>query len=569
MKKMMKKNKKNINNRPRLALAVLMLGLSLAGFAGPARRGIVHRLQPDGSTVQLRLTGDEFSHTYTTLDGTPVVEDENGFFRLRTEQEGREMKAARARRIQATRGGGIPDYRMSAFNARGNVHGVVLLVAYADVAFSADSATIHDTFANRFNGDNYTENFQYSFYSNAAQMQIDLSGTIPGSARDYFRDQSLGKFTPTFDVFGPITLDQNRAYYGGNDRGGSDVNAKGMVKDACLKAYESGLTDFSAYDNDGDGYVDYVYVVYAGSDEAQFGSPDCIWAHSWNLSSPLVLGNQKIYKYACSGELYMDSSDAIQGIGTFVHEFSHVIGLPDFYNTQIDSPAENDFCMDYWSIMDYGQYCKNGYCPAGYTSFERYSMGWIPAHELNSPDSIIMQVTGDDPVMYRTFVNDNDTTAYYIFENIQRNGWGQGLPNYGLMITCVNYKASAWTGNNVNANKSRHRYHIVPANNEYSYENENEQLYGRTNYEFTPESLPASITCFGDTLFKPLTQITRTKNGPCTFNFMGGDNRIELQRNDFGEKRLYRINDNIVIVQDDDKTYKILSREKSSGELGF
>lgn len=564
-------------NKNKLLLTLLCLVLCSAwnvATAGPARRGLITKTQPDGTTIQVRLVGDEFGHAYALPDGTLVKQDEKGFYRPFTMiektdfMEAREENYAAMRRSDNTKSQGVLTgdddypYRMNNFPAHGNVRGIVLLVAFKNVSFCTDSATTHSLLSARYNAENYVEPFEYNFYSKTYQENLNIAGTITGSARDYFRDQSLGKFKPTFDVIGPITLDNDRVYYGGNDRGGSDTNARGMVKEACQKAYAMGLTDFKDYDNDGDGYVDYVYVVYAGNDEAQFGGEDCIWAHSWNLSTPLNLGGMKISKYACSGELLIDSRDCTAGIGTFLHEFSHVIGLPDFYNTQIDNPAEDDFCMDYWSIMDYGYYTVEGYCPIGYTSFERYSMGWIPAKELNEANSISLLPTDEDPVMYRAFVNDKDTTSFFIFENIQKTGWNSYSPNYGLLITAVNYSPSKWRANTLNGDKKHHRYHVVPANNEYSYQHENEQLFGKSNFAFGPETTPASITQFGDTLNKPLTHITRTKGGPCTFDFMGGRSKIEHTALDddhsSNAEEVYRINDKIAIMRRDGKTYKFL-----------
>lgn len=562
-------------------LSFFILSFTFVAQAGPARRGVVYGTQPDGTKVALCLCGDEYGHWYATPDGKPVVKDADGWIRLCTPQEADALvtsaQQARAEASQArlgtTRGGGDTAYRMNDFPVRGHIHGLVLLAAFADKPFCADSTTIHDLLAGRYNGENYSEPFSYTFESAAYQQTVSISGNIVGSARDYFRDQSLGLFTPTFDVVGPITLDNKRIYYGGNERSNRDVNARAMVKEACQKAYERGLVDFADYDNDGDGYVDYVYVVYAGEDEAQFGPEESIWAHAYTLSTPLTLGGKKVYRYACSSELFLDSKDAPAGIGTFVHEFSHVLGLPDFYNTNKDKAYdEAGFCMDYWSLMDYGMYCCNGYVPAGYTSFERYSMGWLPARDLDEPADITLAVTDEDPVMYRTFVNTTDTTSFFVFENIQRTKWNSYLPTYGLLISGVNYSPSAWTGNTVNT--AKHRYHIVPANNswravdknnsEYPDYNPTMHLYGRENFAFGPETTPPSVTALGDTLFKPLTDITRAKGEACTFKFMGGANAIRLPRavgDETDEMReLYRINENIVVVKRGNDTLKVLIR---------
>ena len=536
--------------RKTIALFLLLL-CALPQFltAGPARRNSVWHTQPDGTRVQLRLVGDEFGHTFVTMDGIPVIIEEDGSVRLRTVLE---MDALESERREAlaeshallARGSCHPshvsdntlDYRMNDFPSQGEIHGVVLLVEYADVHFSQDSAAIHDLLAARYDADNYSEPIEYCGWSPHFSDSIKVSTTIIGSARDYFRDQSFGQFVPRFDVIGPLRLSHNRSYYGANNRSGGDSNARSMVKEACQQAYASGHVDFSPYDNDGDGFVDFVYVVYAGSDEAQFGPAESIWAHASSLTESLQLGDVKVSRYACSGELCYDTDNIVAGIGTFVHEFSHVIGMPDFYNTNTSAYGEEAFAMDVWSVLDYGMYNSEGYVPAGYTSFERYSMGWIPMEELNEPVDMSLLPTDECRRGYRCFVSDEDTTSFIVLENIQKSRWNSQAPTYGLMISGVNYNAAAWRSNRVNATKGMHRYHIFPANDiwravdesyyEYADYKPTDHLFGKNNYSFGPDTHPASITQLGDTLSKPLTDITRKQNAPCTFRFMGGSNTI-------------------------------------------
>lgn len=529
----------NMKKYPTLILALLLtIMLPASIMAGPARRGTIRHSQPDGTSIQLRLIGDEFGHTFTTLDGRPVDVEENGAVRFRTAKEIKELQASHdalqeACRAQSSRKAGEPirktgntaPYHWKDFTAKGEIHGVVLLVEFANISFSQDSATIHDLLEARYNADHYIEPISYRDWSAAEGDTVSIETTITGSAHDYFRDQSFGQFTPSFDVIGPLRLDNDRIYYGGNNRSGSDSNVRGMIKDACQKAYASGLTDFSRYDNDGDGSVDFVFVVFAGNDEAQFGPAECVWAQAGSLASPMRLGEVSIYDYACSAELCYDTKNIIGGIGTFVHEFSHVIGLPDFYNTNLYG-TDTDFAMDYWSVMDYGLYNCEGFVPAAYTSFERYSLGWLPMQTLDKPGDITLEQTDNCRMGYRVFVNEEDTTAFYIFENIQKNGWNSFAPSYGLQITCVNYNASSWRGNTVNTNKQKHRYYIVPANNDYNYQTANEHLFGKKNHDFGPDTQPASITQFGDTLNRWLTDIQRVKEGPVTFKYMEGGSGI-------------------------------------------
>ena len=416
------------------------------------------------------------------------------------------------------------EYIMKEFPTMGEVRGLVLLVAYEDVAFSLPDDSIRTLLQARYDGDNYTEYVEHQGYSEVDAGNIAIRCTIPGSARDYFRDQSFGQFTPRFDVVGPVTLDNPRAHYGANNSSGSDKNARAMVTEACRKVYEQQLADLSKYDGDGDGVVDFVYVVYAGSDEAQTAIEECVWAHASSVS--LTLGNMKIGRYACSGELFVDLKGLPAGIGTFVHEFSHILGLPDYYNTKAD-----DFTMDVWSVMDYGMYNRGGFVPCAYTAFERYSLGWIPMQTLDAPATMSLGTTDEEGRGYRIFTSDldstaviveNDTASFYLVETIRKEGWNRYAYAEGLLISEVTYLKSAWQNNTVNV--GTHRHCIVPADNVYSYKSPETQLFGTTNHEFSPTSVPASITQFGAATNKPLTDINYDKaTGRTTFHFRGGD----------------------------------------------
>ena len=413
------------------------------------------------------------------------------------------------------------EYIMQSFPTTGNIKGVVILAAYADVPFSVSDDSIRTLLSNRYNAENYSEQISFNEYSDIYGEYLPLNVTIPGSARDYFRDQSFGQFTPSFDVIGPITLDNKRAYYGANSTSGNDKNTSGLISDACKKAYSQGLTDFTEYDNDGDGVVDFVYVVYAGCDEAQTGIEEANWAKASNISLTLDNG-MKIKRYACSGELVIDLP-VVAGIGTLVHEFSHVLGLPDFYNTKA-----KDFTMDVWSVMDYGMYNAEGFVPCGYTAFERYSLGWIPMYTLDMPATMSIGTTEEECKGYRIFTAEAeaDTSSFYLIETIRRERWNRYAPANGMLISEVTYDRSAWEGNTVNADEN-HRHCIIPANNYWSIEGDEYEptrhLFGNSNHEFTLTSTPASRTQFGAAMDKPLTDINYdAETGKTTFNFRGG-----------------------------------------------
>ena len=507
----------------------------------PARPDIRIMTQPDGSTVRLQMMGDERFHIFVTLDGLPVMYDatsEEFRYRtldgvsavmahdpeVRTEAEksfiltasevlnvDAQMQRAAARYVAVNK----TTHRLdSQVQHIGNTKIPVLLVQYSDYKFK-DGANAKNTFQDFFNGKEL-------------------------SARQYFVDQSNGKYTPQFDIYGPITLSNHRAYYGGNDSYGKDLRPGQMVAEAC-KGLDKEI-DFSEYDYDGDGTCDVVIVLYAGDGEASSSASDAansIWPHQWNLISSdygnyLKLDNTKINKYACFNELYGLDRTRIDGIGTVCHEFSHCLGLPDFYDTKYNA----NFGMGPWSIMDTGCYNDEGFLPIGYCAYEKEYLGWIKVL-TPEPDTLytlpVWNTNNADSDIAYKLVSDKDSNECFYLENRQRQGWDLFMPSDGMLITHLTYDALAWATNTVN-NHSPNLFTPVPAdgklllkytNGLYRYDPDNVEgdlwPYGKAT-KFTDSSNPAAaLNNKGGYLGKPITEITRNGDGTISFYYMKKD----------------------------------------------
>ena len=264
-----------------------------------------------------------------------------------------------------------------------------------------------------------------------------------GSVADYFRDQSGGLFEMVFDVVGPYTTKNDYKYYGENDEDGYDLHPEEMIMEMCRAANAD--VDFADYDWDGDGEVDEVFVIYAGKGEADSNNKNTIWPHMWSLTEigkKLKLDGMVINVYACSSELKGDGT--IDGIGSICHEFSHCLGLPDFYDTL----HGKEFGMSDFDVMDGGCYSGNGFTPVGYTAYEKMVCGWqepiVLANEDVTVDSLRpMSEQGDTYILY----NDAHPDEYYLIENRQKTGWDADYPSRGLMITHVDYDERLWIDN--------------------------------------------------------------------------------------------------------------------------
>ena len=529
----------------RIALIAMALTVPmLQAEAIPAKRVPFTVTNSDGTQLTIMLCGDENYHFYATPDGVPVVQEENGDYRLAPElvdsistswtASSRKRTASRAKRtakIKARRAFGYPS------SYQGEKKGIVILVNFKDL--SMKSTSTQATFSRMFNEEGYAENNHI------------------GSVHDYFYDQSYGTFNLTFDVLGPVTVSRNYSYYGQNDKDGMDTYPATMVAEACRLANTQYDIDWSDYDWDGDGEVDQVFVVYAGYGENAGAPASTLWPHEFDLASAqyyyhdgsgsILLDGCWINTYAISCELAGTRGSTLCGIGTACHEFSHCLGFPDFY----DTTYSGGFGMDAYSLMSSGSFNGanyNGECPAGFSAYERWFAGWLDFKELSRPTTITdMPCLGDTAVAYIIY-NDGNRNEYFTLENRQSERWYKYLGSttgvHGILVCHVDYDETVWLNNEPNSVPDHQRMSIIPAGKTFGTlkGTEGEMYYNVSAAVYRSQLFPGTKkvttldntshkTCGGQ-LFnqntdgsyymqKPITDITET-NGLISFKFMGG-----------------------------------------------
>lgn len=507
-------------------LSVALL-TSITMMAVPAKRGLTRMITlSDGSTVEAKLVGDEFGHFWLADNGQAYVKTTGvNFF---TEVNAASiMVQAQSRRseVNAQRIQRLPGIKSHGANRRVGEYGdytgakkaLVILVNFSDVQF----AEAHDN----------------ALYQRIANEVGFNEGNFVGSMYDYFYAQSEGKFELTFDVLGPVTVSNTQSYYGSNDFEGNDLHPEEMVKEA-VEQIKDQVTDWRQYDWDSDGYVDQVYVIYAGNGEADSGADTTIWPHAWSLSysgiGAVTVGeNLKVDSYACGSEL--DGSNKIDGIGTMCHEFSHCLGYPDFYDTDYSGGQG----MSDWDLMDSGSYNGGGYCPAGYTGYERWMAGWKEPIELNMGEASIENMKGlQDGGEFYIMYNDGHTNEYYMLENRTKSGWDKALPGSGLLIIHVDYDATIWAWNQPNDDPNHQRMTWIPSDGSYNFTDYGGNKYPTGlskdpypnatsgNNTFDDTSSPAANLYNNNTdgtklLHKCIKDITKNSDGTISFNYVG------------------------------------------------
>lgn len=461
----------------------LLAGLALGGltvYAVPAKPGLRTIVQPDGTTVEAELRGDEYCHFYVGADGKPMQKDATGYLRYVVAAADGTIAltadAAAAHDIQgayralanvgaaervrmaavdpavaaatvsanvraAANGETLPQKGMGLMNRQnfptlGNIKSVVILVSYKDVDFTLPNPL--DYYNRHLNQEGFSD-------YNAC-----------GSCRDFFVENSMGQFTPDFDVYGPVKLKYNRSYYGGDTSTRKDANAYRMVIEAC-DALDSQV-DFSQYDLDGDGIIDNIYVIYAGQGQASYGGDDTVWPHSSTISNGPIHDGVRIGRYATSNEWEYQRPD---GIGTFVHEFSHVMGLPDLYETTYSTGSVTPGS---WDTMDNGPYNDSGCRPPYYSAYERNALGWMDLKLVSEPENVTLPSIGvsNEAYIIQT-LRDNE---FFLLETRMRHGWDLATPGKGLLVWHIDYDPNVFTQNLVNNNPNHQYVDIVECGGE-------------------------------------------------------------------------------------------------------
>ena len=506
----------------RLSLILLLqCSLCVLLFGVPATPEVLRVLQPDGSELSVLLRGDEFFHYTTTDDGYLVSRNEAGYyeyaeftadFRTRSlgvRARGRAERTAADRRLlkRVSKPAAAPvrknvsyaSSEMMRFPHNGSPKSLVILAEFSNLSFKV--ANPQSAFTDLLNQSGYAQN------------------GATGSARDYFIACSDSVFQPEFVVVGPVKLDRPYNYYGGNDANGNDKAPAQMIVDACRKADTLGV-DFSVYDTDGDGYVDNVFVYYAGYNEAEGGPAETVWPHRWRVQSAVSIDGVRLNDYACTSELRSYTGTTMCGIGTFCHEFTHVFGFPDLYVTDYN-PAGKD--LGTWDIMSGGSYNNSGRTPPTYSAYERFYLGWLKPKVLSEPSVVSLShlLTSNEACLLSATRAHNlngvspNPAQFFIIENRQKSGWDAYLPGSGLLITRINYNASLWNSNTLNNDTATLGVEIMAAN----------PAANGTASDTYPGT--RNVTAFfptlknGTPLNQPLTYIS-DKGGVITFRYDGG-----------------------------------------------
>ncbi len=524
-------------------LSLLTLGLLVSVFslsirvavAAPAVPGLIDFKQPDGTVIKINLYGDEYLSMAETVDGYALMFNDKGEYEYaklneysdlvpsgiaaRNESE-RSMKAKtflskiqkglsysqeQMNVLRSIRVKREQEFATNAFPTTGSRKLVCILMGFKDKSFTKSKSA----FQSLFNQVNYT------------------AGGATGSVKDYYKENSHGQLDLSVTVAGPYTAANNMSYYGAQSGNSKDANPRALVTEAVKLADKD--VNYADFDNDGDDYVDGVYVIYAGYGQEAGASSNAIWAHAWSIRT-VTLDGKKIRRYSCSAELRGNSGSNITRIGVICHEFGHVLGAPDYYDTDGNTGGKYSG-TGRWDMMASGSWNNGGATPAHHNVYTKTKIyNWAAATELKTAQTITIEdVVKNNTGFYQ--INTKTSGEYFLIENRQKTGFDANIPGHGMVIYRV-HKGVDDVGNKINATHPQRMYPVC-ANSSYAMPTSSSSSYGTINgggcpfpgtgkkTSFTDETKPSAKSWAGANTGKPITKIVE-KDGKITFDFMGG-----------------------------------------------
>lgn len=506
---------------------ILLLASVSALHAVIAYNKPINVTQPDGTVLTIRIHGDEFLH-WTTCGNSLVAKGADGYWRYASFNADGIVKAQGGKVLSNMPGNGsniIPPpaavanamQKRTAMTKRmnhaspsvsktspplstGEKHFLILLIEFSDKSFTKQTSD----FEALLNSDNYT-------YNGAT-----------GSVKKYYNDVSFNQFNPVFDIYGPIRVPYTSAQCA-ND----DLDA---VIYACEFADTQYDLDFTRYCNADPSLVDNVFFFFPGYNKAEGGGEGTIWPHAVTYYSPfLSLDGVGIYHYGCTSEFKGSSGETMAGIGTFCHEFGHVIGLPDFYDTDYGTNGQG-MALQTLSLMSSGNYNNEGKTPPYFTYEEKHILGWDNGLTLLSEGSNTLEKTSANKAYYSPTATDGE---YYLYESRPCEGWDAYTYAPGMAIYHIdksNYMmpdgataAEHWAaGRTINAFASHQCMDLVETvypESEVIYIDEITFPGCRNVTSFTSSTSPSAKSWSGVPTGYDITDITfNQSSGSTTFN---------------------------------------------------
>jgi len=329
-----------------------------------------------------------------------------------------------------------------------------------------------------------------------------LSSRYPReSLQKYYWRSSYGKLLIEGNALGWYMMQHSREWYTNTYGDGNYANYQ-ITKE--VAEHFDATHDYSQYDNNADGNIDYFAVIWSGEHGAW---ASFWWGYQWSLySANLTLDGTRFYDFSWQWESYSYPS------GTFdpkviIHETGHALGLPDYYDYNGDiGPDGGVGGLD----MMHGNW-------GDHNAFSKFMLDWLqPTNVVDSLLDYTLKATAEYPEAVMVMPGVNNSTPYkeyFMVQNRYRVLNDTNYPGDGLLIWHIDATPDS-SGNNFeydNSYASHKLLRLMEADGLEEIENNgwaDAGDYYNSGETFSPYSIPNSKNYAGNNTLVSVSDIS-------------------------------------------------------------
>ncbi len=264
----------------------------------------------------------------------------------------------------------------------------------------------------------------------ATDLLVDINKAFNGteedtgweSVRSYYKESSYGNLEFDFDVINQwFTPSESAIYYDFYIDTDTGNDGSALILEEAVSYYDSKI-DFSQYDNDKDGIVDGIWLIYNYPVD-YFSSVSIYWAfQSWYLGDKKC-DNVDFYFYAFAGTDFMYESsteypneDISIDAHTYIHETGHMMGLDDYYDYDLSTGPDGGFYSADMMDANIGDH----------SSVNKLLLGWIDPIVISGKGDIEIELdsftTSGDAILISNHKLDSIYDEYFLIEFYTEEG---------------------------------------------------------------------------------------------------------------------------------------------------
>jgi len=245
----------------------------------------------------------------------------------------------------------------------------------------------------------------------------------------YYEAQFRDSIKFVFDVYREVMVNGSYTTFGSNQSFRRDALAYKMALTVYKTLYDQ--MNVAIYDNDNDGLVNDIILITPGISEHAGGGAEQFWPQYIELESKdIPYLRIRPTGFAIVPELNAGGETA--GIGILAHEFGHILGLKDMYDT--DDESSGGICpgLGITSIMDRGMENDSGNTPPNLNAIEREILGTGACELLETGGAYTLEPIHLNGRYFKipTLVENR----YYLIENRRAEGYDAHIGGSGMLI---------------------------------------------------------------------------------------------------------------------------------------